>query len=56
MGITMISFNEMVILLAKEARNPDAIENGTNYAALEAILKVRPGFEWTVGTRTWRVA
>lgn len=55
MNTYLITESEMIVMLAKDARNPAAIENGTNEFALRAILEVGPGFEWTVGTTTWRV-
>jgi len=56
MNMTYVTADQMIAFLAREARNPGAIENGTNRFALEAILDVGPGFEWTTGTQTWRVA
>ncbi len=50
-----VSEADMIVFLAKQARNPGAIANGTNEFALRAILEVGPGFEWTVGTQTWKV-
>lgn len=56
MNMIYVTENDMIVFLAIEARNPDAIANGTNRFALEAILEVGPGFEWSNGTQTWRVA
>lgn len=55
-NMTYVTENDMIVFLAMEARNPDAIANGTNRFALEAILEVGPGFEWSNGTQSWRVA
>jgi hypothetical protein len=56
MNTTYVTEDEMLAFLVREARNPNAIANDTNRFALEAILEVGPGFEWSNGTQTWRVA
>ena len=55
MNMTYITAEAMRAALECAATDPASIENGTNGFALDALEKVGPGFEWTVGTRTWRV-
>jgi hypothetical protein len=55
MNMTHITADQMRVALERAAADPAAIENGTNGFALDAIPQIAPGFEWTVGTHTWRV-
>lgn len=55
MNMTYITADEMRAALECLATDPAAVENGTNGFALDALDEIGPGFEWTVGTRTWKV-
>ncbi len=55
MNTTYVTAEAMIEFLTREARNHAAIANETHEFALRAITEVGPGFEYSIGTQTWKV-